>query len=72
MANSGANPNGSQFFLVVGDGGQELSSSAYSVFGQITSGLDVANEINAGGASSGTPKTVYKIDSVSVTASPAS
>ena len=70
MANSGANTNGSQFFLVVGDGGQGLQAASYSMYGQVISGLDVANKINAGGTSGGTPKTYYKIDSVSIAVTP--
>jgi cyclophilin family peptidyl-prolyl cis-trans isomerase len=69
MANSGANTNGSQFFMVVGHGGAELSP-AYSMFGQITGGLDVAAKINAGGSASssetGTPTTLHKIISVTI------
>ena len=70
MANSGANTNGSQFFLVDGIGGSQLTN-AYTMFGQITGGLDVANKINAAGTSAGTPKTLYKMISVSISATPA-
>lgn len=71
MANSGPNTNGSQFFIVTGNGGQELTPS-YSVFGQVVSGLSAANKINAGGdaADNGDPpKITYKIESVSITQS---
>jgi cyclophilin family peptidyl-prolyl cis-trans isomerase len=68
MANSGANTNGSQFFLVDGIGGSQLTN-AYTMFGQITGGLDVANKINAAGTSAGTPKTLYKMISVTISAS---
>lgn len=68
MANSGANTNGSQFFVTIGSGGQELANS-YSMFGQVTSGIAVVNKINAGGSSSGTPKVLYKIISVHITVS---
>jgi cyclophilin family peptidyl-prolyl cis-trans isomerase len=68
MANDGsATTNGSQFFLTVGDGGQELEAS-YSVFGQVVSGLNIVNKINDGGSTSGTPKTYYKIESVTISA----
>lgn len=40
MANAGPNTNGSQFFLVSGASGVGLPPS-YSLFGQITEGLDV-------------------------------
>lgn len=68
MANSGPNTNGSQFFIVVNGGGSQLQPN-YSVFGQVTGGLNVANKINAGGTSSGTPKTLYKITKVTVSES---
>ncbi len=71
MANSGANTNGSQFFLVIGTGGSQLSD-AYSVFGQITSGLSAADKINAGGdaADNGSPpKVTYKILTVTISES---
>ncbi len=43
MANSGPNTNGSQFFIVTGDG--SLLPNDYSRFGKVTSGLDVAKRI---------------------------
>ena len=39
MANSGPNTNGSQFFIITGDQGVALPPS-YTLFGQVTSGLD--------------------------------
>ena len=39
MANSGANTNGSQFFIITGAQGAALSPN-YSLFGQVTDGLD--------------------------------
>jgi cyclophilin family peptidyl-prolyl cis-trans isomerase len=72
MANSGANTNGSQFFIVAGDGGSQLTA-AYTMFGQVTSGLSVVNKINAGGgtlADSGVPpKILYKMLSVTISVS---
>ncbi len=69
MANSGPNTNGSQFFMVVNGGGAELQPS-YSMFGQITGGLDVAAKINAAGAAAtdetGTPSAYHKIISITV------
>ncbi len=43
MANSGANTNGSQWFVLTGT----LPSASYSLFGQVTSGLDVVTSIQA-------------------------
>jgi len=41
MANSGPNTNGSQFFIITGNNGASLPPS-YSLFGEVTSGLDTA------------------------------
>jgi peptidylprolyl isomerase len=43
MANSGANTNGSQFFIVHGDTAQLPPS--YTIFGQVTQGIDVVDKI---------------------------
>lgn len=70
MANSGPNTNGSQFFLVVNGGGAQLSPN-YTYFGQITSGLAVADKINADGDSADNgqpPKVTHKLLTVTVTA----
>ncbi len=48
MANSGANTNGSQFFIVTGSEGESLPAS-YTLFGHVTSGMNVADKINADG-----------------------
>jgi cyclophilin family peptidyl-prolyl cis-trans isomerase len=68
MANSGPNTNGSQFFLVVGQGGQQLGKPAYSMFGQVINGINVMNKINDDGSSdsAGTPAVVHRITSVTV------
>jgi peptidyl-prolyl cis-trans isomerase B (cyclophilin B) len=50
MANGGPNTNGSQFFLVYGD--TQLGPD-YTVFGQITTGLDVITGIADGGTDNG-------------------
>lgn len=69
MANSGPNTNGSQFFIVVSDtGGQQLTAS-YSLFGQVTGGMDVVKKINDDGTSAGTPKVVHKIVKVTIAVS---
>jgi peptidyl-prolyl cis-trans isomerase B (cyclophilin B) len=44
MANSGANTNGSQFFIVVADQSGSLPKS-YTIFGHVTSGMDVVDQI---------------------------
>lgn len=50
MANSGPDTNGSQFFLVYGD--SQLDPN-YTVFGHITSGLDVVTTIAESGTDNG-------------------
>jgi cyclophilin family peptidyl-prolyl cis-trans isomerase len=68
MANSGPNTNGSQFFWVMAGGGKQLNPPNYSMFGQITSGIDVMNKINADGGTgeTGTPKVLHHITSVTI------
>ena len=66
MANSGANTNGSQFFIIVGSEGAQLPPQ-YSLFGMVTSGIDVAHKIEADGTAQGTPKVVHKMVSVTIT-----
>jgi len=47
MANAGVNTGGSQFFLITGPEGANLDGNpGYTIFGQITEGLDVAKQIN--------------------------
>lgn len=50
MANSGADTNGSQFFLVYGD--SDLPAN-YTVFGHVTAGLDVIRTIADAGTDNG-------------------
>jgi cyclophilin family peptidyl-prolyl cis-trans isomerase len=59
MANSGVNTNGSQFFICTGD--DTSLPKSFNLFGQVTSGLDVAQKIQ--------PKD--KIISVTITSMPA-
>ena len=70
MANSGANTNGSQFFIVAPGGATaldaDLSSGGYSLFGQITSGQNVVNTINSEGTSAGTPHVTQRVLSVTI------
>jgi cyclophilin family peptidyl-prolyl cis-trans isomerase len=44
MANSGPNTNGSQFFICTDDLGGRLPKS-YTLFGQVTRGLDIVDKI---------------------------
>ncbi|HUP87291.1 MAG TPA: peptidylprolyl isomerase [Acidimicrobiales bacterium] len=66
MANSGPNTNGSQFFVITGDQGVQLPPS-YSLFGKVTSGMDIVKKIEADGDASGTPKVTHKIVKVTIT-----
>jgi cyclophilin family peptidyl-prolyl cis-trans isomerase len=68
MANSGANTNGSQFFITVPGGGPQLQP-LYTIFGQVTSGISVVEKINSAGTSAGTPSTYVKINTVTITES---
>jgi len=46
MANAGPDTGGSQFFIITGDKGHNLDANPnYTIFGQITEGLDVAQKI---------------------------
>ena len=69
MANSGANTNGSQFFLVFAN--TSLAAS-YTPFGTITSGLDILQNVAKAGTSctmsagGGVPKEKVIIKSVSI------
>ncbi len=44
MANAGPNTNGSQFFVVAGPNGEALPKN-YSIFGRVTTGIDVVQAI---------------------------
>jgi cyclophilin family peptidyl-prolyl cis-trans isomerase len=68
MANSGPNTNGSQFFIVTGDAGTSLQPN-YSLFGQVTQGLEVVKAIEdtgIAGTQDGKPSEVVKINSVTI------
>jgi cyclophilin family peptidyl-prolyl cis-trans isomerase len=43
MANSGKDRNGSQFFITYA--AQHSLDGGYTIFGRVTSGMDVANQI---------------------------
>jgi cyclophilin family peptidyl-prolyl cis-trans isomerase len=72
MANSGANTNGSQFFVISGDQGVSLPPN-YTLFGQVTDGLDTTVvALDAAGnddpSSNGVPPfKEIKIVSISIT-----
>ncbi len=66
MANAGPNTNGSQFFIVVGPAGTSLPYQ-YSIFGTVSSGMNVVQKIAADGSASGTPTVVHKMISVTIT-----
>ena len=74
MANSGANTNGSQFFVISGNQGVSLSPN-YTLFGQVTDGLDttvVALDAagNSDPSSNGSPPLKeIKIESITITES---
>ena len=68
MANSGANTNGSQFFIVTGDAGTSLPPQ-YSLFGQVTQGLEVVkaiDEVGIPGTQDGKPSEVVTIRSITI------
>ena len=69
MANSGANTNGSQFFVVAGS--PEQLQPLYSLFGEVTGGLDVVLAISTagsrgGGPDAGKPTEVVTIQTVTI------
>jgi cyclophilin family peptidyl-prolyl cis-trans isomerase len=72
MANSGPDTNGSQFFIVTSEQGAESLVQAvggtanYSLFGQVTDGMDVVGAIEADGSPAGTPETRHTIESVTI------
>jgi peptidyl-prolyl cis-trans isomerase B (cyclophilin B) len=67
MANSGPSTNGSQFFLVYAN---TTLSPAYTIWGQITSGLNIIKAVAAagvkGGGGDGTPAQTFAIEKVIV------
>jgi len=50
MANAGRDTNGSQFFIVLEDAGLPPD---YSVFGRVSSGMEIADQISSGPSSGG-------------------
>ena len=72
MANAGANTGGSQFFLITGPEGANLDGNPnYTIFGQVTAGLDVAKQINglmrtADGSYDGPPTEAVYLEKVTI------
>jgi cyclophilin family peptidyl-prolyl cis-trans isomerase len=67
MANSGPNTNGSQFFIMHAD---YPLPNQYSIFGQVTEGLDIVDAIaSAPKGAQDLPTTPVKINSITVTES---
>jgi cyclophilin family peptidyl-prolyl cis-trans isomerase len=62
MANSGANTNGSQFFIVLADNSLDPK---YSVFGRVTSGMEAVDGI-AAAADAENPTNPIHMDRVTV------
>jgi len=65
MANAGPNTNGSQFFIVTGDAGVSLPPQ-YSLFGQVTEGMEAVTAIEDDGSAQGAPSTTHTIESVEI------
>jgi cyclophilin family peptidyl-prolyl cis-trans isomerase len=72
MANSGANTNGSQFFIMTGDYSGGKLPKNYTIFGNVTSGLEVVQKINAletqdnGQGEKSKPVSAVKISKVTI------
>jgi cyclophilin family peptidyl-prolyl cis-trans isomerase len=69
MANKSApDTGGSQWFIVVGAGGKQLTPT-YTVFGHVTEGQDVVDAINKLGdaATNGTPTKLVSSKRITIT-----
>ncbi len=76
MANSGANTNGSQFFIVSGVAGEQLPPH-YTIFGQVTAGMATVNKLqdtpvepNPGNGELSTPTHDVYLKKVTITEKP--
>jgi cyclophilin family peptidyl-prolyl cis-trans isomerase len=65
MANAGPNTNGSQFFITFGP--VNLLESAYTIFGQVTSGMNVVNGITPRDPTQNPTYTGDVMDSITIT-----
>lgn len=64
MANAGPNTNGSQWFTCVDC--SVLPTPGYSLFGQVTAGMEVVQAINALGTGDGPPSKTVTITSITI------
>jgi cyclophilin family peptidyl-prolyl cis-trans isomerase len=70
MANSGANTNGSQFFIFVGPNNPFTANPNYSIFGKVTTGMDTTVQaIMAAGTEDRGVTELITIESVTITES---
>ncbi|MDR3572316.1 MAG: peptidylprolyl isomerase [Anaerolineaceae bacterium] len=65
MANAGADTNGSQFFITFGP--QPSLDGGYTIFGQVTSGMDVVNAITLRDPQTNPTFTGDAIDTITIT-----
>ena len=69
MANSGANTNGSQFFIVLDDKDQSVLASAntYQIIGSVTAGMDTVDAIYAAANGREAPADPVEMTRVTIT-----
>jgi len=65
MANAGPDTNGSQFFITFGP--QEFLNGGYTIFGQVTSGMDVVNNLTRRDPDQNPSFTGDAIESITIT-----
>ncbi len=64
MANRGPNTSGSGFFVLTDPAA--LGGHTYSIFGQVTAGMEVVKAIEADGSQAGRPTVTHKIVKVTI------